>query len=191
MHAIIAFEKDLQVVDVTTERKVNAIDYLCQHATYEGKRIFRNDNGRPALPTRDLRYGLKESFKVQDHADQFLMAFADADVSLDTAIVAEGGKKFTVRDMLAATKTTFRDEQELGWTLVVTATYLSLESRWTADSGKDYGSRILLRWPSDATRERKPRAVRTTFTVSLMRWKSTVSSTATNYLAPGATPAPT
>ncbi|MBP85690.1 MAG: hypothetical protein CMJ64_03080 [Planctomycetaceae bacterium] len=138
MHAVIAFEKNLEVVDVRAEKKVGAIDYLCQHATHEGKQIFRDENGRPALPTRGLRYGLQESFKVQDHADQFLMAFADADVALNTPILAEGGKRFTVEDMLAAAKANLTDEQELGWTLVATSTYLAVEDRWTAGDGKSY-----------------------------------------------------
>lgn len=138
MHAVIAFEQDLQVVDVEAERKINAIDYLCRHAKYEGKRIFRDSGGRPALPTRGLRFGLRKSFQVQDHVDQFLMTFADADVSLETPIVAEGGKRFIVGDMLAATKAGMRDNQEVGWTLVVTAKYLSLDEKWKADNGKTY-----------------------------------------------------
>ena len=139
MHAVIAFEKDLDVVDLRQGKTINAIDYLCRHATYDGQRIFRDDNGRPALPTRGLRFGLKESFKVQDHADQFLMAFADAGVPLDTRIIAEGATTFTVADMLAAAKARLHDDQELGWTLVATATYLSFDDRWNADSGKEYG----------------------------------------------------
>jgi hypothetical protein len=138
MHAVIAFEKDLDVVDVDAGKKVNAIDYLCQDAKFEGKSIFRSENGQPVLPTRGISFGLRESFKVQDHVDQFLMAFADADVSLEKAIVAEGGKKFTVGDLLKAAKANVKDDQELGWTLVATAVYLSLDEQWTASSGKKH-----------------------------------------------------
>lgn len=138
MHAVIAFEKDLKVVDLRAEKSVNAIDYLCRHATYDGQRIFRDEQDRPALPTRGLRFGLKESFKVQDHADQFLMAFADADVALDTPIIAEGGRRFSVQDMLTAAKARLKEDQEIGWTLVATAAYLPLDERWTADSGNSW-----------------------------------------------------
>ncbi len=138
MHAVIAFEKDLAVVDADAGKKRNAIDYLCQNAKYDGKKIFRDENGQPVLPTRGISFGLRESFKVQDHVDQFLMAFADADVPLNAEIVAEGGKKFTVGDMLKAAKSNLKDDQELGWTLVATAVYLPLDEKWTAGSGKIY-----------------------------------------------------
>ncbi len=138
MHAVIAFEKDLEVVDVDAGKKLHAIDYLCQSARFDGQRIFRDDDGQPVLPTRGLSFGLRESFKVQDHVDQFLMAFADANVSLDTAIVAEGGRKFTVGDLLNAAKLNVKDDQELGWTLVAVATYLSLDEKWKARSGEIY-----------------------------------------------------
>ncbi len=145
MHAVIAFEKNLEVVDVAAEKKLNAIDYLCQYATYGGQKIFRNENGMPVLPTRGISFGLRESFKVQDHVDQFLMAFADADASLDKEIVAAGGKKFTVDDLLKAAKSNIKDDQELGWTLVATATYLSLDEEWTAKTGKTYDIEQLVR----------------------------------------------
>jgi hypothetical protein len=139
MHAVIAYEKDLDVHDSATKEKVNAIEYLRTRAKYDGKRIFRVDSkGRPAMPTRGLRYGLTKSFKVQDHADQFLMAFADADVSLDEVIATEGGKKFKVADMLEASKLRLKDNQELGWTLVAWSRYLPMDGSWKAESGQSY-----------------------------------------------------
>ena len=139
MHAVIAYEKDLNVYDSAAKEKLKAIDYLCTRATYEDKRIFRVDeHGRPAMPTRGLKYGLTASFKVQDHVDQFLMAFADAGVALDQKIVTEGGRELKVADMLAASKSRLKEDQELGWTLVAWCTYLPLDGKWKADSGKSY-----------------------------------------------------
>ena len=138
MHAMIAFETDLEVVDVEQQKRIGVVDYLCQHAKHEGSRIFRDQRGEPALPTRGLSFGLRESFKVQDHVDQFLMTFADADVPLEQVIVAEGGRRFTVGDMLKASKSNLRDDQELGWTLVVVAKYLPLDTRWKSSAGKTY-----------------------------------------------------
>ena len=138
MHAVIAYEKDLWVLDTADGKKVGGIEYLCRRAKYDGKRIFRDNRGQPALPTRGLSYGMRASFKVQDHVDQFLMTFADAGVSLKEPIVAEGGRKFTVGDMLAASQANMTDSQEVGWTLVVAATYLPLDAKWKARSGKQY-----------------------------------------------------
>jgi hypothetical protein len=139
MHAVIAYEKEIDVHDSATKEKVNALEYLRTRAKYGGKRIFRVDaKGRPAMPTRGLRYGLKESFKVQDHADQFLMAFADAGVSLDDVIATEGGKNFKVADMLEASKSRLKKGQELGWTLVAWSQYLPMDGSWKAESGRSY-----------------------------------------------------
>ncbi len=138
MHAVIAFENDVEVFDVDANTKLGAVEYLCGHARYDGLRIFRDQGGEPALPTRGLHYGLKKSFRVQDHVDQYLMAFADAHVPLDTPILAEGGRKFRVGDLLTAAKLDFRKDQELGWTLVATSTYVPAGESWTARSGKAY-----------------------------------------------------
>jgi len=138
MHAVIAYGPELEVYDSEAEVKRNVIEYLCQHARYEGERIFRDDNGQPALPTRGASYGLTESFKVQDHVDQFLMVFAGADVPLDTPIVAEGDREFHVEDMLSSSQLNFIPDQEVGWTLIVIATYLDLDQSWTSDDGNSY-----------------------------------------------------
>ena len=138
MHAVIAFEKEVRVLDVAAGKKVGGIEFLCRHATYEGKRIFRDAGGQPTLPTRGLSFGLGKSFQVQDHVDQFLMTFADADVSLDEPILAEGGRKFTVGDMLRSSQANVKDDQELGWTLVVATKYLKFSDRWKTAAGKTY-----------------------------------------------------
>ncbi len=138
MHAVIAYEKDMTVTDAESGKKVNAIEYLLTQARHDGKRIWRNDKGEPALPTRGLSFGMRQSFLIQDHVDQFLMAFADAGVPLKLQLVADDGKTFTLQDKLAASKRNLKDNQEVGWTLVAFTTYLSFDDKWEAKDGKTY-----------------------------------------------------
>jgi len=145
MHAVIAFEKDMTVTDAQTGKTINAIDFLLTQATYDGKRIYRNDDGEPALPTRGISYGMKQSFKVQDHVDQFLMAFADAGVPLAAKLTADDGTTFTVADKLAAAKANLNDTQEVGWTLVAMSTYLTFDDQWKAKNGKTYDIETIMK----------------------------------------------
>ncbi len=135
MHAVVAFEKDLEVLDVAADKKLNAIDYLTQHAKFEGKLIYQDVAGAPTLQTRGRG---DKSFLVQDHVDQFLFAYADAGIGLDHEILSRSGRKFTVADKLKHAKKGFKDDQELGWTIVATSTYLPFDEKWKADSGKKY-----------------------------------------------------
>jgi hypothetical protein len=137
MHAVIAYENDLDVVR-TDGSRVNAVEYLLKSATYDGKPIYR-DNGKIAwLPTRDTTPGFKTSFLIQDHVDQFLFAYADAVVPLSAELVSDSGKRYTLADQLEESRAGFRDNQELGWTLVVLAQYHPFDKPWTARSGKTY-----------------------------------------------------
>ena len=152
MHAVVAFEKDLEVHDVDAGKKLNAIEYLTRHAKFEGELIYQDVKGVPTLMTRGRG---DKSFLVQDHVDQFLFAYADAGVKLDQQILSRTGRKFTVNDKLNFAKKGFRDDQELGWTLVATSTYLPFDEKWKADSGKTYRTEdiMALAIPRDPRRE--------------------------------------
>ena len=135
MHGVVAFEKDLEVLEVATGKKMNAIEYLTRHAKFEGQLIYQDVKGVPTLMTRGRG---DKSFLVQDHVDQFLFAYADAGIGLDHEILSRSGRKFTVADKLKHAKKGFKDDQELGWTIVAASTYLPFDEKWKADSGKKY-----------------------------------------------------
>ena len=142
MHAVVAFEKDLDVLDAETKKKVNAIEYLTRSAKFEGKLIYQDKAGIPTLKTRGKG---DKSFLIQDHVDQFLFAYADAGIPLDHEIISRSGTKFTVLDKLKFAKKGFREDQELGWTLVALATYVPIDEKWQANSGKKYKTEDVLR----------------------------------------------
>ncbi len=135
MHAVVAFEKEVEVHDVASGKSLKGIDYLMGHAKFDGKLIYQDDDGKPTLQTRGPG---DKSFLVQDHVDQFLFAYADAGVDLDREIISRTGRKFKVRDKLNYAKKGFRDDQELGWTLVAFSTYVPFDEEWKADTGKKY-----------------------------------------------------
>ena len=142
MHAVVAFEKDLDVFDVETKKKVNAIDYLTRSAKFEGKLIYQDVEGIPTLKTRGKG---DKSFLIQDHVDQFLFAYADAGIPLDHEIISRAGTKFTVGDKLKFAKKGFREDQELAWTLVALATYVPFDKKWKASSRKEYDTEGVLK----------------------------------------------
>ena len=142
MHAVVAFEKKIEVLDVKSKKKINAIDYLTRIAEFEGKLIYQDIEGIPTLKTRGKG---DKSFLVQDHVDQFLFAYADSGIPLDHEIVSRSGTKFTVGDKLKFAKKGFREDQELAWTLVVLATYEPFGKKWRADSGKKYSTEDVIR----------------------------------------------
>tara|TARA_Y100001978_G_scaffold68329_1_gene61488 strand:+ start:29948 stop:30967 length:1020 start_codon:yes stop_codon:yes gene_type:complete len=142
MHAVVAFERDIEVLDLNKNKKVNAIDYLTASAEFEGQLIYQDREGVPILKTRGRG---DKSFLVQDHVDQFLFAYADAGVSLDHEIISRSGRKFSVGDKLNHARKGFREEQELAWTLVALAHYVPFEEQWRADTGKKYDTEEVLR----------------------------------------------
>ena len=142
MHAVVAFEQEIEVLDVKSKKKINAIDYLTRIAEFEGKLIYQDVEGIPTLKTRGKG---DKSFLVQDHVDQFLFAYADSGIPLDHEIISRSGTKFTVGDKLKFAKKGFREDQELAWTLVVLATYEPFGKKWRADSGKKYSTEDVIR----------------------------------------------
>ncbi|MDH3585175.1 MAG: hypothetical protein OER86_13270 [Phycisphaerae bacterium] len=138
MHAVIAFEKNLDVLDTAAGKKANAVDYLLRQARHDGKLIFQEIGGVPRLAT--VKRGAPRSayFKVQDHVDQYLMALADAGVTVEAKIRADTGRIFTIEQKLDAARREFQPTQELGWTLVALSTWMPFEQTWKTTDGRSY-----------------------------------------------------
>lgn len=142
MHATIAFEKSLNVTRADGS-KVNAIEFLLNEAKDGDGPLYRygdavpdQPEGIPMIRTRDTTPGFKKSFLVQDHVDQFLYGYADANISL-AATGKSGDREFTVATLLDGAKRHFKPTQELGWTLVVTSHYLPIDAKWKTDAGEE------------------------------------------------------
>ncbi len=136
--ALFALGKDLEVNVVESAKTMKAPEYLCTEARYDNKLIYRTLNGQPALPTRDISFGLTESFKIQDHVDQFLSVLAEVGVATSQTIIADDGANYTVGDLVNASLRNFKSTQEFAWTLIALAVYNGLEKSFTTDSNETY-----------------------------------------------------
>lgn len=132
VHGIMAFEDQATVVDGSTGKRIDAIDFLLRQATYEGHRLFREIDGVVTLPE-----GTEEKGLVETHRDQFLMALANAGVSPETEALTDEGGRVSVAELVQLSKQGFRIDQELGWTLVALSTYLQAGERWANDQGEE------------------------------------------------------
>lgn len=155
MHSVITFGLDMTVDLVETNTTMNAVEYLCSEARWQNQRIFRTVNGEPALPTRNISFGLTESFKVQDHVDQYLFAFSCGKVSPDQKITADDGAVYTVADMIKASLRNFRSTQELAKTIPALSYYYGIDKTFTNSEGVSYSMSDLMGLASlrDTTKE--------------------------------------
>jgi hypothetical protein len=99
MHGVIAFESALQVHDAAGEQQMNAIDYLLEKATYEGRGIFRETDGVPTLPPR------RQYFQVQDHVEDqelgWTLVAMSTYVPRHKSWTTADGRRYRVEDVVA------------------------------------------------------------------------------------------
>ena len=136
--ALFALGKNLDISVIESGKTLKAAEYLCTEARYANQRIYRTLNGFPALPTRDISYGMTESFKIQDHVDQFLSVLGEVGIPATQQIIGDDGTTYTVADLERASEKGFRPSQELGWSLISLAVYNGLDKPFTNDQGQTY-----------------------------------------------------
>jgi hypothetical protein len=138
LHGVVAYGQELEVYDAAAGRRVNGIDWLLNHATLDGRRIFREEGGRLHLPQGDLNR------LVETHPDQYLAVLADAGVPLDREITTDTGRRLRVADLLETSRREVDPDRELGWTLASLARYTALDQPWTADGGREVRAEDLM-----------------------------------------------
>lgn len=138
LHGIVAYGQALEIYDTEARRRVNAIDWLLNRATVDGRRIFREQGGRIHLPQ-----GTPDRL-VETHPDQYLAVLADAGVPLDRQITTDTGRRLRVMDLLETSRHEVDPDRELGWTLASLAHYTALDQSWTADGGREVRAEELL-----------------------------------------------
>ncbi len=128
LHCVIAFGRDCQLRDSARGRRVDAAAFLLQRAGERGRSLIHDVGGRPR-PAR---------LPLQAHADQLLMALAEAGLPAGSGLVAHNGRGYTLRDLLRSAQTDFDEYEELGWTLMALSAYLPAGERWRA-GGREWG----------------------------------------------------
>jgi hypothetical protein len=138
-HGILGLGPSVELLDPSTGRRVNALDYIAAGGKVRGMRF---------IPTRD---GLEVetapgTFVAQGHPDQFVAEMVEWGVSPDRKFVVDG-KDFTFRDFLSNTRARVSKSkpQELEWAIVIISQHFGTDAAWTNATGEELRLEDLLR----------------------------------------------
>ena len=134
VHGLEAFGRKLEIE--SDGEVVGALDYLLKGNPLKGW-VLRPGEKFPDGSTGVVAILEPGSKTGEGHPDQWLGYLSQCgDVQLDDPLVV-GGTKHQVRDLLTQAQWDLYDGAEASWTLMAVATYLPLDAKWQAKSGKD------------------------------------------------------
>jgi hypothetical protein len=133
MHAMIAYGVDSELI--TSDKRVNAIGYLCYNGVCNGQQLFYTSNG-----TLQARIGPG----VQGHPGQFLAMLAQSRVKTDFPMLVDG-QKFNVADLIQYEKDTCRPQTELTFKLIAFSHYLKSDEKWKSNDGQNWDMQRLIK----------------------------------------------
>jgi hypothetical protein len=142
-HGILGLGPTVQLLDPTTGKRVNALDYIAGGGAVRGMRFNPGPDGIDV----ETRPG---TFIFQGHSDQFVAEMVQWDVSPQRKFVVNG-KDYTFQDFIGNTRAraSARSSSELEWALVVIGQHYSLDSSWTNAAGEPVRFEDLLRHELD------------------------------------------
>lgn len=136
LHGILAYGSEFHMQ--TDEGERPALQYLIGGGDLSGWQFSSGDH------LSDGRTGLRAvlesgSYAGQGHSDQWLAVLAQADLPLDQEMIVHG-KKYLMKDFLAQSKADVSKNvnQEWSWTLIGLTQYLSTDSSWVAEDGREW-----------------------------------------------------
>jgi hypothetical protein len=121
MHAMLPYGVEGEIL--VGNRKVNAIQWLCNNGTCRGQRLF-TPVGRYFKP--NIGGG------VQGHEGQFLAMLAQSQVSAEYPMTI-GPSRYTVADLVRYEMATCRERTELTFKLMGLSYYVDTSQVWTTD----------------------------------------------------------
>jgi hypothetical protein len=144
-HGILGLGPSVQLVDPTTLKKFNALDYICKGGRLEGLDFFPTEWGL------DVRTNGPMGGRGQGHQDYFIAEMAVWDMPM-TREFRVFGKKYTFADFVNHTKmrASVTMGQELSWTIVVIGRYLGTDLEWTNGYNEKLRFEDLVRYELDA-----------------------------------------
>lgn len=126
VHGVLGIGEEFQIRDASQGTIVRAVDYLCQEARVENRRLFYvTPHGLEPI------YG----YGAEGHPDQILAIFAQVNLPLTQSIRVDGAS-YTVADLVSQSQARYRRGNEGSWTLIALASYLPLNSTWTNQYGQ-------------------------------------------------------
>jgi hypothetical protein len=147
-HGILGLGPSLELLDPETQKRVNALDYICKGGQMRGLEFLITEHGL------DVRTG-SELFVAQGHQDQFIAEMAQWGIPADRKF-AVGGKEFTFMDFVHHSQMRARttQKQELSWAIVVIGQYLGTDVSWTNGAGEKLHFEDLVRYELDQSVEK-------------------------------------
>jgi hypothetical protein len=154
-HGLVGLGPGLTLLDSDTDTKVNAMEWIAQ-----GKEL----RGIGIAPTKyglDVNFGQFPGFvqgASQGHQDQFI-----AEVGPEWGMPPDKkftvlGKEYTTMDFVehSQMRASVTKNQELGWTIVLLASYKGLDLTWTNMYGEKVSLEDLIRYELDGSVEQAP-----------------------------------
>jgi hypothetical protein len=144
-HGILGLGPSVQLLDPTTHKKINALDYICSGGRLDGLRFIPTEWGLDVETTGPTARG-------QGHQDYFIAEMAVWDME-PTRKFRVFGKEYTFADFVNHTKmrASVTMNQELSWAIVVIGRYLGTDLEWTNGYDEKLRFEDLVRYELDAS----------------------------------------
>jgi len=118
------------ILDESTGERYSIFEYFSRGGPVQTANIYSFDEFGPRVRVSN-RYQYSEA-----HADQFLAYLAECGLSDDVTLTGEGGRQFTVREMVAAAQRRYSPAEECSWSLIAFCSYVGFGKEWTGRDGR-------------------------------------------------------
>lgn len=127
-------------------RRINAIDWISNGATYRGAAWFEaTEDGGRAHPYNGTPY------EFEGHVNQSLSIIAMCNLPLEHQFQAAGGKIVTMQEMLNHAKMNVNSLEEITWTLWFLSQYLDQDEEWFNKKNEPWSMERLVRMQTKAS----------------------------------------
>jgi hypothetical protein len=141
-HGILGMGPQTQLLDRTTGKRINAIEYIRKGGPVRGMKFPRSDDGLDVLtdPKEMLFVG-------QGHQDQFVAEMVQWGLSPDTMFTVDG-KAYPFSEFLRFSKlrASVTKKQELSWAIVIISQHFGTDFKWTNSAGEQLSLDDLARY---------------------------------------------
>jgi len=134
MHGILAYRQNFQlkINEASGPRKVSAIQYISDEATY------RNEHWFEATPYGGRAHPFNVPYWFEGHVNQFLAILTMSNLPLNHQFKVANGKVITMADMVRHAQMTTSGNVEVSWTLWFLTHYLDPDAEWSNMHGQKW-----------------------------------------------------
>jgi hypothetical protein len=123
-HGILGLGPGVELTDPRTNKKVNALDHICDGGDLRGIQFKQTPVGVEVVSTMDGQ--------GQGHQDQFISEMSQWSMPATRRMIV-GGREYTFQDFINQSLARARKNanQELSWTITIVARYFGTNHSWT------------------------------------------------------------